>query len=170
MKQKTRSWLLETIVAILATTCLLLFYFPRQSEELVSIEGYEKHGSYLEHKEIYPTLGILFGQYYRCLHLSNSPTTFLLDFALPGTYSSGDSLRLWIRPRDQEKISADPDIEVRVYAVDFQNTYTHRWTHCIAEHPHGHGAFLALGIILTMLFLVLLVKKVFFDLNKKSFP
>ena len=170
MNQKRKTWLLEIIVALAAATSLLMFYFPHQPDELVCVEGHENHGSWLEHKEIFPTLGILFGKSYRCLHLYGKETTYLLDFALPDTYFTDDSLRLWIRPKDWEQICVDPDIEVRCYAVDIQNSYTQQWTHYTAQHPHGHGAFLALGIILTMLFIVLIVKRIFFNPDTMKFP
>jgi hypothetical protein len=157
-----KHWLAEIMVAIAATACLLLFFNPKQPDKLVCIEGHEKTGAWYETKGIFPLSNILFGMSYRCLHLyGRSTTTFLVDFALP-SYRPGENLRLWILPKDAERLQVDPDIEVRVYAADVQDTYTQRWTHVVAKHPHGQGVFLAIGIILMVLFLVMVINKICF--------
>ena len=165
-----KHWLAEIIVAFFAATALLLFFCPKQPDNLVCIEGHENPGSWLSHKGIFPASDILFGLSYQCLHLNGRTTLFLVDFSLPESYCPGYNLRLWIRSEDYEQMQDNPDIEVRVYALDTQDPDTHRWTHYVHRHPHGHGAFLAVGIILTVLFLVLLVKRVFFNPIKKNFP
>ena len=156
-----RHWLAEIIVVLFAAASLLLFFNPKQPDKLVSIEGHENPGTWYESKGIFPASNILFGLSYRCLHLYYKPTIFLVDFALP-EYRPGDNLRLWIRHEDYEQMQVNPDIEVRVYALDAQNPYTQRWTHYVPQHLHGHGAFLAIGIILTVLFLVMVVNKICF--------
>ena len=157
-----KHWLAEIMVAIAAAACLLLFFYPKQPDNLVYIEGHESRHAYYESKGIFPLSSILFGLSYRCLHLSSrTTTTFLVDFSLP-MISSDDNLRLWILPNNYEQLQNDPDIEVRVYAVDIQDSDTHQWTHYVPQHPHGHGVFLAIGIILTVLFLVMMVNKICF--------
>ena len=156
-----KHWLAEITVALAAAACLLLFFYPKQPDNLVSIEGHQPPNAYYETKGIFPLSNILFGLSYRCLRLSGTTTIFLIDFALPYT-TSDDNLRLWITAKDQQHLLDDPDIEVRVYAVDIQDSYTHHWTHIVPQHPHGHGAFLAVGIILAVLFLVMMVNKLFF--------
>lgn len=156
-----KRWTPEIIVALAAIVSLTLFFYPKQPERLVSIEGYEVDAVH-ESKEIFPTLGILFGLSYRCLHLYGKTATFLTDFALPPGYYPGDKLRLWLSPKDYQRLLDNPDIEVRVRAVDIQDQYTQQWTHYVARHPHGHGAFLAVGGILTVLFLVMMVNKICF--------
>lgn len=158
-----KHWLAEFIVALFAAASLLLFFYPKQPDNLVSIEGHEPPNAYYESKGIFPLSNILFGLSYRCLHLSGrTTTTFLVDFSLP-YFTSDDNLRLWILPIDYERLQDDPDIEVRAYAVDIQDPDTHQWTHYVPQHLHGHGAFLAVGIILTVLLLVMVVNKVCFS-------
>ena len=94
----------------------------------------------------------------------------IIDFALPASYHCGDNIRLWIRAKDLERLQANPDIEVRVYATDILNPDTQCWTHYVPQHPHGEGCFLAIGSLLTVLFLVMVVKKVCFNPSKKKFP
>ena len=157
-----KHWLAEIMVAIAATACLLLFFYPKQPNNLVSIEGHTPPNAWYETKGIFPLSNILFGLSYRCLLLSGrTTTTFLIDFALPMIFSD-DNLRLWILPKDYERLQEDPDIEVRVYAVDIQDSDTHQWIHYVPQHPHGHGAFLAIGCILTVLFMVMMVNKICF--------
>ena len=159
-----RSWIAEIVVLTAAVSSLLLFFFPKQPNRLLCIEGHENHHWVKETREIFPTLGILFGLNYRVLHLSGRPTDFLVDYALPQSYCPGDNLRLWLRPKDYERICKDPDIEkVRVYALDIQNPNTYQWTRYVPQHPHGHGGMLALGIVLAVLFLIMLVNKVCFE-------
>lgn len=157
-----KHWLAEIIVAIFAAASLLLFFYPKQPDELVCIEGHENSGTWHESKGIFPLSGILFGLSYHCLQLHSRTTIFLVDFALPESYRSGDALRLWITAKDQQRLFDNPDIEVRVYALDTQDPYTHRWKRYVPQHLHGHGAFLAIGIILTVLFLVMVVNKICF--------
>lgn len=157
-----KHWLAEIIVALFAATSLLLFFYPKQPDELVSIEGHENPGSWHVSKGIFPLSDIFIELSYRCLHLHGRTTVFLVDFALPESYRPGDNLRLWIRHEDYEQMQVNPDIEVRVYALDAQNPDTLRWTHYVPRHPHGHGAFLAVGIILTVLLLVMVVNKICF--------
>ena len=157
-----KHWLAEIIVALFAAASLLLFFNPKQPDKLVSVEGHENPGTWYESKGIFPTSNILFGLSYRCLHLNGKTTIFLVDFALTEGYRPGDNLRLWIRHEDYEQMQVNPDIEVRVYAVDVQDPYTQRWTRYVPQHPHGNGAFLAVGIILTVLLLVMMVNKICF--------
>lgn len=157
-----KHWLAEIIVALFAATSLLLFFYPKQPDKLVCIEGHENPGTWHEVQGIFPLSGILFGLSYQCLHLHSRTAIFLVDFALPESYRPGDNLRLWIRHEDYEQMQVNPDIEVRVYALDAQNPDTHRWTRYIPQHPHGHGALLAVGIILTVLLLVMVVNKICF--------
>ena len=162
-----RHWLAEIITAVAATVCLLFFFFPQQPSDLVAVEGREEYGNWLVKEDIFPASGLLLGMSYRCLRLYGQPTKYLIDFVLPGNYDSGESLRLWIRAKDLQRL-ADPDRKVRVHAIDFQDPNTHRWTHCVAQHPHGHGSLFALGILLAILFVVMVVNKVFFDPASKQ--
>lgn len=157
-----KHWLAEIIVALLAASSLLLFFYPKQPDELVSIEGHENPGSWHVSKGIFPLSDIFIELSYRCLHLHSRTTVFLVDFSLPESYRSGNALRLWISSKDQQRLIDDPDIEVRVYAADVQDPDTHKWTRYIPEHPHGHGTFLAVGIIMTVLLLVMVVNKICF--------
>ena len=166
-----KHWLAEIIVATTAVVCLLLFFYPKQPDELVSIEGHENHNSYYETKGIFPASWVVFGMGYRCIHLyGRTTTTFLVDFALPASYHCGDNIRFWIMAEDLERLRANPDIEVRVYAVDILNSDTQCWTHYVPQHPHGEGCFLAIGSLLTVLFLVMVVKRVCFNPSKKKCP
>ena len=165
-----KHWLAEIIVALFAATSLLLFFYPKQPDKLVCIEGHENPGTWHEVQGIFPLSGILFGLSYQCLHLHSSTAIFLVEFALPESYRSGDAIRLWITAKDQQRLLDNPDIEVRIYAFDTQDPDTHRWTRYVPQHLHGHGAFLAIGIILTVLFLIIVVARAFYNPNKKKFP
>ena len=171
MSLNPKHWLAEIIVAITAAACLLLFFYPKPPDELVSIEGHENHNTHYETKGIFPASEIVFGMGYRCIHLyGRTTTTFLVDFALPASYRCGDNIRFWIRAKDLERLQANPDIEVRVYATDILDPDTQYWTHYVPQHPHGEGCFLAVGSLLTVLFLVMVVKKVCFNPSTKKFP
>ena len=171
MSFNPKHWLAEIIVVITAAACLLLFFYPKLPNELVSIEGHENHITYCETKGIFPASEIVFGMGYRCIHLyGRTTTTFLIDFALPASYHSSDNIRFWISAKDLERLQADPDIEVRVYAADTLDPDTQRWTHFVPQHPHGEGCFLAVGSLLTVLLFVMVVKKVCFNPSTKKFP
>lgn len=163
MRTQTATWLVMIVMAFAAIICLLLFFYPKQPDRLVPVEGHERADAWCERTGIFPLSGILFGMSYRCLHLYGWTNTFLVEFALSEFYDPGDELRIWIRPEDYERIQEDPDTDVRVFAADILNPYTNSWTHVVPQHPHGHGAFLAVGIILTVFFLIMVVSQVCFS-------
>ncbi len=159
---KRKSWAAELIVALIACVCLVLYFNPKQHDDLVCIKGHEKPNNSYITQPIFFTSDIFFNKAYRVIPLYEPPTEFLLDAKLPGYYNHGDSLRLWILPKDQQRILKDPDIQVRAYAFECYNPETQRWTLYKNPHPRGNGNFLAIGIFLTILCLVMAVNKVCF--------
>ena len=164
---KLKHWLVIIITALCATASLLLFYFPSQPKKLTSMIGYAKQDNLLVHKDIFPASGLLTGMAYRCLWLDGLQTMFYFDFDIP--HPEG-LIHIWITPEDQNKLLDDPDREVRAYTVDILNSDTNRWVRYVAQHPHGHGIFFVIGIVLAVLSLVLTVKMVFFNPTTKRFP
>ena len=146
-------------MALCATACLLLFYFPSQPKKLTSMIGSAKQDHWLAHKDIFPASGLLTGMTYRYIQLNGLSTQYYIDFNIP---DPDGLIRLWITPEDQNKILEDPDIEVRAYTVDILNSDTNRWVRYVAQHPHGHGIFFVIGIVLAVFSLVLVVKNVYF--------
>ena len=163
---KLKHWLVIIIMALCSTASLLLFYFPSQSKKLTSMIGYS-HDRWLEHKDIFPASSLLTGMSYRCMRLSGLQTVFYIDFAIP---NPDGLIRIWITPEDQNKLLEDSDREVRAYTVDILNSETNHWVRYVAQHPHGHGAFFVIGIVLAVFSLVLVVKEVFFNTATKQFP
>lgn len=164
---KLKQWLAVIIMALFATASLLLFYSPLQPKKLTSMIGYAKQDNLLVHKDIFPASGLLTGMAYRCLWLDGLHTMFYFDFYIPDPEGL---IRIWITPEDQNKLLEDPDREVHAYTVDILNHDTNRWVRYVAKHPHGHGAFFVIGIVLAVLSLVLVVKCLFFNPATKQFP
>lgn len=159
---KRKSWAAELIVALIACVFLVLYFNPKQHDDLVCIEGHEKPNAYYETQGIFPGSWIFVNRSYRVITLTQQPTQFLLDVEMPWYYTAGENLRLWIIPKDQQRILEDPDIKVRVYAFECYDPDTQQWTRYTAEHPRGNGLFLAIGIVLTILCLVMVVNKICF--------
>ena len=173
--EKLSSWLFEIVVAIGALLCLLFYFNPRQPEDLVCIEGYNKHPHVSEHRDVFPGSMLLLGMGYRYFQLKGYPCLFYSEIALP-YYDYDTPVRVHIRAKDYQRLQdikngvSDKEIEIRVYAEETFNPYSRKWTRYVAEHPHGHGSLFAFGILLAILFLVMVVKKVFFNTATKKFP
>lgn len=161
-KPKRRNWLAELIVALMACCCLLVYFYPGQNYRLYCIEGHESPDGYYETQGIFPGSQFFMNRCYRVVKLTQQPTRFLLDMEMPGYYTQGHPLRLWILLKDHQRIQDNPDLTVRVFALEVFNSDTQQWTRYTPEHPRGNGLFLAAGIVLVILFLVMGINKLCF--------
>lgn len=173
--KKQSSWLFEIVVATGALLCLLLYFNPRQPKDLVCIEGYDKYPNVTEHRDVFPGSMLLLGLGYRYFQLKEYPCLFYTEIAVP-YYGHDTPVKVHIRAKDYQRLQdikngvSDKEIEIRVYAEETFDPYSMKWTRYVAEHSHGHGSLFAFGILLSILFLVMVVKKVFFNTATKKFP
>lgn len=157
-------WLAEMLVALVAGACLLLYFQPLPHDDLVSVEGHEPYDGNPWYKErgIFPLSFLFIDRGYREVTFYLEPTTFLVDIPFPDNYQSGDPLRLWIRDGDRQRMLDNPNVCVRVYALEVFDPSTGRWTRYVPLHPRGNGNFLGLGILLIILLAVMTVSKLCF--------
>ena len=157
-------WLAEMLVALVAGACLLLYFQPLPHDDLVSVEGHEPYDGNPWYKErgIFPLSFLFIDRGYREVTFYLEPTTFLVDIPFPNNYRSGDPLRLWIRDCDRQRMLDNPNVSVRVYALEVFDPSTGRWTRYVPLHPRGNGNFLGLGILLIILLAVMTVSNLCF--------
>lgn len=152
------------VLALVATLCLVSFFFPKQPENLVSFRG---ESAYVSNG----TRAGLLGPVKSGVKLKRHSQWFVMDFYVPYW---GDSCELWVEEteyhkfvlgdqpltkREEAKLSHD----VRVYAVAIHDEDTEHWTKYVAEHPRGENwqylcGFISLGLFLMYLFALLYIK------------
>lgn len=172
MRQETkntwfRGWWPVVLLAAFSVVSLLLFYFPRQPQDLVALTEAGNRCEWTGKREVFPLSGLLLGMGYSCMELYGQPAEFYTDFQMPHLWGE-DSVRLWISKGDCDKLqqakseASDERHKIKAYRMDVRDPYV-GWQRYVAQHPHGPGTSFALGALAGILCFVLLIKKVFYS-------
>ena len=88
------------------------------------------------------------------------------DFSF--TNYPSEPIRLWISPDDHRRLldtPLDADrslLNIKVHSVSIFQPESRTWCRYSPAHPHGSGHLFAVGALTAILFLVLVIKKVFY--------
>ena len=177
MKKETQrhshgGWWIVLFLAVFSFVSLLMFYFPRQPEDLVPLVESSDRCEWTGKKDVFPLSGILLGMAYSCMDVKvvggvgMPPVEVYSDFQMPVLYYC-DSVRVWIRQGDYDRLlkandkRRDERLSVKTYRIDVLDRYD-GWQRYVAQHPHGSGGWFAFGALAGILCIVLLIKKVFY--------
>ena len=147
------SWWTLLLLACTSLVCLLAFYFPKTPSNLVSIQGHERNPHTLVNIDIFPGSGILLGMSYRQFQLHEYPATFYTDFSFTNYPSE---------PLDTPLDNDRSLLNIKVHSVSIFQPESRTWCRYSPAHPHGSGHLFAVGALTAILFLVLVIKKVFY--------
>lgn len=162
-------WIEVLLLAMVASVCLLLFFFPRRPEDLRALTTDARRFEQTGRRDVFPGSGMMLGLAYGCMEVDGVPVEFYADFAVRGLWPKEwfDSVRVWMAGDDYARLAyctaaADTPMRIRVYRVDVLDCQG-RWRGYVAAHPHGAGGWAAAGALTAILAMVLFVKRLFYD-------